>query len=294
MTCSYCRYPNLDEEYRCRRCGRPLSDSYAAATSGALATVPQPARRESPPVAPPPPPAACPPRQARLFYEKPTGKVIPFEALASPELESPASPPLDPPAKRTAVARTSSRLQARRTAAPAELQPSLDFLPASPPPGRKLGAAVEAVIFCDAPVATPAHRAFAAAIDGSMILIAFGLFLTTFHLLGGVFAFDKLMVSMLGASAALIAVFYGFVYVWGSGRTPGMRATGLSLIHFDGYPPERISRWMRFLAACLSYCACGLGILWALVDEESLAWHDHMSKTFPTFCRPETNFVRHR
>src|SRR5271155_949399 len=86
MTCSYCRYPNLDDEHRCRRCGRPLSDSYAMATSGALATVPQPVRRESPPVAPSPP-AAYPPRQARLFYEKPTGKVIPFEALASPELE---------------------------------------------------------------------------------------------------------------------------------------------------------------------------------------------------------------
>jgi uncharacterized RDD family membrane protein YckC len=127
-----------------------------------------------------------------------------------------------------------------------------------------------------------------------MILIAFGLFLTTFHLLGGVFASDKLMVLMLGASAVLIGGFYGFVCVWGSGRTPGMRATGLTLIHFDGYPPDRISRWMRYLAACLSYSAGGLGLLWALVDEESLAWHDHISKTFPTFCRPETNFVRHR
>jgi hypothetical protein len=25
-----------------------------------------------------------------------------------------------------------------------------------------------------------------------------------------------------------------------------------------------------------------LGMLWALVDEEALTWHDHMSKTFPT------------
>jgi uncharacterized RDD family membrane protein YckC len=289
MTCSYCRYPNLDDEHRCRRCGRPLSDSYAIATSGALATSPQPVRRESSPVVPPPP-AACPPRQALLFYEKPTGKVIPFEALASPELEPPL---IEPPARARTVTRTSSRLQARRTAAPSDRQPSLDFLPPSPP-SRKLGAAVEGVIFCDAPVATPTHRAFAAAIDGSMILIAFGLFLTTFRLLGGVFAFDKLMVLMLGAAAALIGVFYGFVCVWGSGQTPGMRATGLTLIHFDGYPPDRVSRWMRYVAACLSYCACGLGILWALVDEETLAWHDHISKTFPTFCRPETNFVRHR
>jgi len=289
MNCSYCRYPNLDEEHRCRRCGRPFSDSYAMATSGALATVPQPVLRESPPAAPPPP-AGGPPRQARLFYEKPAGKVIPFEALTSPELEPPL---IEMPAKTSTVRRTSSRLQARRAAEPADRQPSLDFLPPSTP-GRQRGASVEGVIFCDAPVATPAHRAFAAAIDGSMILIAFGLFLTTFHLLGGVLVLDKLMVSMLAAAAALIGGFYGFVCVWGTGQTPGMRATGLTLIHFDGYPPDSVSRWMRYLGACLSWCACGLGILWALVDEESLAWHDHISKTFPTFSRPETNFVRHK
>ena len=26
----------------------------------------------------------------------------------------------------------------------------------------------------------------------------------------------------------------------------------------------------------------GLGLVWALVDEENLTWHDHISKTFPT------------
>jgi hypothetical protein len=32
----------------------------------------------------------------------------------------------------------------------------------------------------------------------------------------------------------------------------------------------------------LSLAAGGLGLLWALVDEETLTWHDHISKTFPT------------
>jgi len=32
----------------------------------------------------------------------------------------------------------------------------------------------------------------------------------------------------------------------------------------------------------LSLCSLGLGLVWALVDEESLTWHDHISKTFPT------------
>jgi hypothetical protein len=32
----------------------------------------------------------------------------------------------------------------------------------------------------------------------------------------------------------------------------------------------------------VSFIAAGIGLLWALVDEERLTWHDYMSKTFPT------------
>jgi hypothetical protein len=28
--------------------------------------------------------------------------------------------------------------------------------------------------------------------------------------------------------------------------------------------------------------AAGTGLIWALVDEDSLTWHDHISGTFPT------------
>ncbi len=34
--------------------------------------------------------------------------------------------------------------------------------------------------------------------------------------------------------------------------------------------------------AFLSLMAGGIGLLWGLVDEETLTWHDHISKTFPT------------
>ena len=86
MTCSYCRYLNLDDERRCRRCGRPQNDMYASATAGALAAVPaaaqascnsatagtRPAARR----------AAAAPRQAMLFPGR--GKVIPFDGIADP------------------------------------------------------------------------------------------------------------------------------------------------------------------------------------------------------------------
>jgi uncharacterized RDD family membrane protein YckC len=285
MTCSYCRYLNLDDERRCRRCGRPQYDIYAAANTGALAAVPDPARSEpsrAPVVSEAAPPASAP-RQAMLFHDRPAGKVIPFDGVFDPPAQ---------PRPRT-VTRTSTRA-GRRSGGPNDAQPSLEFLQPVPATPRKLSTTVEAVIDCDAPVAAPMHRACAAAIDGSMILIAYGLFLTVFHLLGGSFPSSKPVILVMGAAAVLIAMFYGFVWVCAGGRTPGMRALRLTLINFDGYPPDGTSRWLRYLGACLGYCAGGLGLLWALLDEESLAWHDHISKTFPTFHGPETSFVSRR
>jgi uncharacterized RDD family membrane protein YckC len=282
MTCSYCHYLNLDGDRRCRRCGRPQNDIYASATTGALAAVPRQVLSEPlrAPVSRPTPLAA--PRQAMLFQDRPASKVIPFDGVFEP----PAHP------KPKTVTRTSARLVRRPGANDA--QPSLEFLQPAPPSPRKLSTTVEAVIDCDAPVAAPMHRACAAAFDGSMILIAYGLFVTVFHFLGGSFAATKPVMLTMGAAAILIAMFYGFVWVCAGGQTPGMRTFRLTLINFDGYPPDGASRWLRYLGACLGYCAGGLGLLWALLDEESLAWHDHISKTFPTFHGPETNFVRRR
>ncbi len=251
MTCSYCRYLNLDEDRRCRRCGRPQNDMYASATAGALAAVPLYERSEPQVASAPPPPArpASVPRQAMLFQDRPAGKVIPFDGV----FEAPA-----PPKPKTAT-RTTPR--APRRPGTNDAQSVLEFLAPAPAAPRKLSTTVEAVIDCDAPVAAPMHRACAAAIDGSMILIACGMFLTVFHMMGGSLPSSKPMILVMSAAAILIAMFYGFIWVCAGGQTPGMRALRLTLINFDGYPPDRTSRWQRYLGACLGYCAGGLGLL---------------------------------
>lgn len=256
-------------------------------TTGALAAVPVPVASEparAPMVSRPTPPAAGP-RQAMLFQYGPASKVIPFDGVFEP----PA------PAKAGTVTRTSTRVT-RRAGATHEpsAQSSLEFLLPAPPTPRKLSTTVEAVIDCDAPVAAPMHRACAAAIDASMIVIACGLFLTVFYFLGGSLPSTKPVMLIMAAVAVCIAMFYGFVWVCAGSQTLGMRVLHLTLVDFDGYPPDGMSRWLRFAGACLGYCAGGLGLLWALLDEESLAWHDHISKTFPTFHGPETSFVRRR
>jgi hypothetical protein len=39
------------------------------------------------------------------------------------------------------------------------------------------------------------------------------------------------------------------------------------------------------VAAWLSYCTGGLGLLWAFADEDNLALHDRISETFPIESR---------
>jgi uncharacterized RDD family membrane protein YckC len=157
-----------------------------------------------------------------------------------------------------------------------------------------LKSTVDAVIRCDAPVATRMHRTVAAAVDLSMILIAYGLLLAVFNLLGGDVVFDRVTAAVFGGAFAATAWFYGVVWALANTESPGKCWTGLRLTNFDGFPPDATQRVLRFAGSCLGFCAGGLGMLWAAVDEECLGWHDHISKTFLTVQEPETSFVRQR
>ena len=138
------------------------------------------------------------------------------------------------------------------------------------------------MIYCDAPVAMPAHRLIATAVDTSMILVAVGMFLAVFFMSGGDIELTRQNLPFFAAVAIVITLFYRVLWSLGNGDSPGMRFAGLRLVDFDGRPPDREQRAMRQVASLLSVISAGLGLVWALVDEESLTWHDHISKTFPT------------
>jgi uncharacterized RDD family membrane protein YckC len=99
---------------------------------------------------------------------------------------------------------------------------------------------------------------------------------------------------MLGASFTLISMFYGLIWAIAGRETAGMRWTDLQLITFDGFPVDGRSRASRVASTWLSFCSGGLGVLWAVADEENLTWHDHISKTFPTIREEPQSFVRQR
>ncbi|MBM3776276.1 MAG: hypothetical protein FJW37_14110, partial [Acidobacteria bacterium] len=75
---------------------------------------------------------------------------------------------------------------------------SLDFLPPAPLPPRRLKTRVDAAISCDAPVATPWHRAVASAFDLAMILVAFGMFLLALYFTGARLPFNRATLFALG------------------------------------------------------------------------------------------------
>jgi uncharacterized RDD family membrane protein YckC len=155
-----------------------------------------------------------------------------------------------------------------------EAQTAMDF--------RAPAGTAQPVIYCDAPVALPTHRLIAAALDASMVLLAVAGFLGIFFLCGGDIELSRRSAPFFAGVVIVVALFYRMLWCLANGDTPGMRAVGLRLVDFDGRRPDRDQRGLRQLAGLLSLVSAGLGLVWALVDEESLTWHDHISKTFPT------------
>jgi uncharacterized RDD family membrane protein YckC len=185
----------------------------------------------------------------------------------------------------------SQKPAAKRARPVREGQGTLDFLPPAPAKPRQLGTSVEAVIYCEAPVSTTLHRAVASGLDWSIVTLGYGLFLLAFCMLGGQFDLTRSNVTAFAAMFPMIGFTYGLLFAWTGADTPGMRWAQLRLTTFDGFPPDRKQRLVRFGASCLSRCTL-LGLLWSLADEESLAWHDHISRTFPTLRDTRTLVFR--
>src|SRR5580704_10004803 len=157
MQCRYCQNWNEEDERRCVRCGRRLhlasprsapETSYpttAAATALALESLPG-----GQPLSAAPLPRTSPNYQPSLFRDAAyrdgvaVPKVVPIPMRAPARTENPSR------RARPAAPRSPRRDQ--------DSQQSLDFYAAQANQSSALGTEVHAVIYCDAPVALPAHR----------------------------------------------------------------------------------------------------------------------------------------
>jgi len=280
MNCLYCRSWNPDEEHRCQRCGRRLH--YAGAPIGAApqyshtALAEDRAPRARTHARPLPAPAvpevvpgagtgrrANPSFQPNLFGTKEMGQVLPFNAFVS--APKPATPRTARPRVRRPV---TSNQQSLNFTAPVAIQTV-----ARPRDG---------VIYCDARVASLPHRSLAAAVDFTVVALALGAFVGTLYSFGGEILLTRQSAPLYLVVVVATVLLYRLLWCLGNGDTPGMRTMQLRLVDLDGRRPDRRQRVMRLISGWLSVFAAGLGLFWALADEESLTWHDHISRTFPT------------
>jgi hypothetical protein len=63
-----------------------------------------------------------------------------------------------------------------------------------------------------------------------------------------------------------------------------MKYARISLCTFDDQEPTRAQMRSRLVAMLLSVLPLGLGVLWAIFDEEHLSWHDRLSRTYQRRC----------
>jgi uncharacterized RDD family membrane protein YckC len=208
---------------------------------------------------------------------RPAAPVSPAERRdpgVQPSLFGPQEVPRTPPASRREPPRPAPRVKRERID-----HPQLDFMTEG---AHTLRTSVEAAIYCNAPVAPPSFRATAASIDTAIGLLGTVAFLATVHYAGHAFELTKQTLPVYGAAAVLISVLYRLLFCLANGDTPGLRCASLCVVNFDGRRPTRRQRLYRFGGGLVSVVAAGMGLLWAIFDEERLTWHDHISKTFPT------------
>ena len=313
MTCQHCQTQNcetqiLDDDYRCRRCGsrvrstplRPAANRFpveAAATARAYERSDEIDYATDYHVVDPPiitePQGA---EQKRLFEGSGNdAKVIAFDSLT------------------TRAERQSIQARAAGLSRPAPLKTErVQVKHAGPLPGRAAGRAqgnrarlAEArlrdqrllefdgqeetlaqprpSIICDAPVAPARLRLKATVIDGLIISVPCCFALCLYWFAGGSVSGDKYVLPVLFLALATIPLFYKFLWTFANRDSIGLTRAGLQLVDFDGNPPSQSRRYQRLLGSLLSLLAAGIGLVWSLLDEDRLTWHDHISNTFPTF-----------
>ena len=272
VQCQYCTAQNELEEHRCKRCGRRLTEAaHQPYSRSAAAPVLQPEITPTieridrpsfgpqlvPPQAKPEAPVAQPVLQASLFG--------PQEVLKNVQKPAP---------KRTAPPNPHHRPRVDKTA-----QGTLDF---SPMGSRTLRTEVEAAIFCNAQSAPVAMRIMATIFDTILPLMGVGALFAAIHFAESDINLTAQPLWFYGVVLATCFLVYRLLFCLANGDTPGIRWTGLRVLNFDGRRPTRAERFNRLIGGCISSIAAGIGLVWALYDEEHLTWHDLMSKTFPT------------
>ena len=123
-------------------------------------------------------------------------------------------------------------------------------------------------------------RIMAALVDGALSFAGFLAFVFVFSACTTHPPTGKSAIA--GAFVALVAVFlaYQWLFFRFGESTPGMSYARIALCTLDDNNPTRRAMQRRIGALLLSALPLGLGLVWAIFDEDHLGWHDRISGTY--------------
>jgi uncharacterized RDD family membrane protein YckC len=285
ITCQHCQTWILDDHHRCNRCGRRVrstpfrgsSHNYpvtVTATAPAYAFHSEPvsqtfAERLA---------SAEMEQHGRLNHPAPGTRIIPFDSLTSQaERESIRARAAELARPAPLKTETVQVKHVRSRQARSHQQRKVEFFGKA-----EMVTPPQSHIICDAPVAPAPLRLEAALIDAAIMALPCAIAAGLFLYIQGTMSLSKQTVPFLLMAIAMVPLLYKLLWAFAGCDTIGMRKAGLQLVDFDGNPPSQARRYLRLFGSSLSFLAAGIGLIWSLVDEDRLTWHDHISSTFPT------------
>lgn len=123
-------------------------------------------------------------------------------------------------------------------------------------------------------------RFLSAAVDTALVLTATALFCVIVLSITKFMPEGKAAVLAAVGLGATLWLAYHYLFLVFSGLTPGMQVAQLELCSFEGCYPQRQTRGARAWAMGVSCMSLGMGFAWAVVDEDSLGWHDRITRTY--------------
>lgn len=264
MTCPKCGFVSFPGLAKCKKCGYPLAqpalkfDAEAGEPSRGADELTGKSRDDlldrafeaQRPVRSGRPSAV----DALSFESRP--KVTPHEPIIMPR--EPAS----------------GRLSARPSAARGTSSTSLDSISLPELMENSIDAGDEE--FIAAPLGS---RFLAALIDAGILALAGCLFTLVLALARGKPAGTPFNLAVGVFVAAFWIFVYAVLFTALAARTPGQAACGLAVENFDGKRPTSQQAFLRGFGYLVSMAALMLGFIWAAMDSDGMAWHDHISGT---------------
>lgn len=124
------------------------------------------------------------------------------------------------------------------------------------------------------------RRVVSLGVDAALVAASVGAFAVTAHKVAG--ALPAGMDAALTATLALAVfwVIYQMLFFTLSNQTPGMRMARIGLCTLSDDNPTRPAMRRRVLAQWIAILPFGIGMLWALLDDDRLGWHDRISQMY--------------